>query len=109
MGPAALPMLPKLIGLLADDSPHVTIGNHSRSVAAHVEAALPQLGAAALEPLIAALKDSNPSIRGKAATILAAIHDERAIGPLVAALADAQVSNSACAAPRSSGSRRPRR
>ncbi len=95
LGKIALPVLPKLIGLLADDSPHVTIGNHSRSVAAHVEAAMPRLGAAAVEPLIAALKDSNPSIRAKAATILAAIHDPRAIGPLVDALADAQVSNSA--------------
>ena len=95
MGPIALPVLPMLIGLLGDDSPHVAVANHSRSVASHVEAALPQLGPLVVEPLIAALKDPRPRVRSGAATVLGTIHDQRAMRPLIDALADAQTSNSA--------------
>jgi HEAT repeat protein len=50
--------------------------------------ALVKLGSAAVESLIAALKDVNEAVRSAAAEALGKIGDVRAIEPLIAALKD---------------------
>lgn len=47
--------------------------------------ALFQIGAPAVEPLIAALKDANPDVRGNAAYALGLIKDPRAVEPRIGA------------------------
>ena len=51
-------------------------------------AALAQIGAAAVEPLLNALEDNNREVRVNAARALAEIGDDRAVAPLTALLAD---------------------
>jgi HEAT repeat protein len=58
------------------------------SVQAMALSVLLQIGEPAVEPLIQALKDSNSTIRGKAAYALGEIRDARAAEPLVQALED---------------------
>jgi HEAT repeat protein len=51
-----------------------------------------KLGAAAVEPLIAALKDREKVVRYNAAVMLREIGDARAVAPLIAALKDSDTS-----------------
>jgi HEAT repeat protein len=57
--------------------------------------ALVEIGAPAVEPLIAALKDEDVLVRWTAAEALGKIGDERALAPLVSALADRGVQQAA--------------
>lgn len=55
---------------------------------ANVNWALRSIGEPSVEPLLAALKDTNPLVRERAARILGAIGDKRAVDPLRQAQAD---------------------
>jgi HEAT repeat protein len=66
-----------LIASLEDESMEYCSGN-----------ALTQIGAPAVEPLIAALKDENNIVRANAASVLGRINDTRAIEPLIAVMKD---------------------
>ncbi len=67
----------------------VALRSHNGHVNNIAREALAQIGAPAVEVLIAALDDDDMDMRWQAADVLGHIRDPRAIGPLVAALQDA--------------------
>jgi hypothetical protein len=74
--------LTKLIGKLKEKRPDAR---------ARVVDALVKIGAPAVDPLIAALKDPNSTVRDNALTALGRIGDPRAVEPLIAVIRDSDV------------------
>jgi len=62
------------------------LANESDQISSEAIDALNQIGAPAVEPLIASLKDPKSKIRGRAAEALGRIGDTRAVEPLIACL-----------------------
>jgi HEAT repeat protein len=92
LGDAAIPVLPRLVDLLGEVGPLVTLGSETRSVADHVTAAFPAMGRRAVEALIAALERPSAEIRRRAVMLLGVQRDDRALEPLIALLGDADPS-----------------
>ena len=93
MGAEAVPAVPFLIGILDDETAlewrhGKNIPARGTSPAEEAENALEEIGKPAVDPLIAALKNQNSDIRGRAARALGTIRDTRAVDPLIAALKD---------------------
>jgi HEAT repeat protein len=95
MGEKAVPAIPFLIELLADDARLVNYtrkGPVKSTIATYVgedaAKALSKIGTPAIEPLIPKLKDSNPNTRKYAAFALGLIKDKKAVEPLINALGD---------------------
>lgn len=99
---AAEPAIPSLVRLLADRAVvdfegcdgyhnkgrHFSHSDEPETVGQVVAVALSQIGKAAIEPLIQALRASEVEARANAAFALGLVHDERVVEPLVAALSD---------------------
>jgi HEAT repeat protein len=98
----AEPAIPSLIKLLADTTvvdfngcdDHQNFGRHSgdpddeETVGKVAAVALSQIGKAAIDPLIEALRASEVAARANSAFALGLVHDERVVEPLVGALSD---------------------
>ncbi len=72
-----------------ETNPHVLIerlGEKDTAAAMRTAVALSKLGAAAVEPLLAALQHANPSIRAGSVRALGWIQDPRAIQPLLSVM-----------------------
>jgi HEAT repeat protein len=79
--------IPRLVTLLLQPEPAIDPGDFGSTVIA-----LMNLGPAAVEPLIAALRHPHPLVRVKAANALGGIQAEQAVAPLLALLADSKSS-----------------
>lgn len=90
MGERAVPAIPALIRALRDGA-RLAVGGAggepaSSSVAEAAMTALASIGIPAVDPLVASLRDSHPTVRGMAAEALGRIQDPRTIEPLIRAL-----------------------
>src|SRR5215471_11782946 len=102
MHAAAEPAIPSLIKLLADTTvvdfngcdDQQNFGRHSgdpddqETVGKVAAVALSQIGKAAIDPLIEALRAPEVAARANSAFALGLVHDERVVEPLVGALSD---------------------